>query len=247
MVRYFSVYTQMLLTSSLIRSIFDQSQKELIHEYNSFFRAYKLLTVTASVVSAARMAELLKPFKQRSPRRIPAFYDPTLHTIYINKSLLRTMRQSDVHTICRHELIHACSFHANERVGDIHQFRSGIKVESFYALGTYRCQNRMLNEGLVQYFTLQGLGTTEAEAYKHEVAIVGQLEHVIGQAVLGRALFSGELSQLQSAFDGVFGDGKFLKFSQAVDDKHFSLARAILMSPATLQPAVFLSLNQKTA
>ncbi len=211
-----------------IDSIFSSSQDQLSLSLGSLSLAYKVQSVAFKPVSKQTIVSRLKKYVPESQSRIPGYYDPNYHAIYLNQCLVRELSQAQIEIICRHEQVHSASFHTTSRSKLARTFRSGIKIEVFY-LGKYLCRHRLLNEGLVQYFTLLSLPHHPINtAYVQEVKLIRRLSHHLGVSLLEKALFYGDVNKLQTAFDTRWGKKSFYRFSHLVDTKRYGLAAKIM-------------------
>lgn len=204
---------------------------------DTFASAYKTIAAdfssetTNDHLANIKMAPLTAPVRGgdqcKAKNRVPAYYNPNNHTIYFNRAILNTLSETTIYNICYHELLHAISCHQSYDTTTATVFQSGIKME-FYSGGPYRCVNRGLNEGIVQYLTNVHTHTYE-HAYKNEVYLVAQAISFIGLDPFLTAFFEGEVSVLESSFDEVFGQGAFTDFARAIDNKDYDKAEATLV------------------
>lgn len=222
---------------TLIDSLFINAKQRLTNGLPAPELHARLSTLAMEVVAPATMVHNLTGDNYRNYTRIPAYYDPNTHTIFINRAIVPDVNEKTLYTICYHELVHGASYHSTYTEGDAQVFQSGIKTER-YGDGWYTCAHRLLNEGIVQYFTVKHTNQNhENLAYKHEVAIVKQLIEKLGEPVISRALYYGTVTELEDVFNRNFGAGTFFTFSRHIDKRRYSEAEAMVTvtAPLTLQ------------
>ncbi len=188
--------------------------------------------VTVSIVDARGMAQSLGQDCYRTKSRIPAYYNPNNHTIYLNQDILENTPRTTLLNICYHELVHAVSKHHTWREGTKSFFQSGLKLE-IYHKQSYICRYRALNEGVVQYFTNTHTEATEP-AYQKEVAVVTKLVQALGEETVRQASIEGNISLLQEAFALTFPHTSLDALAELLDRKKYDTALSILDQPIVI-------------
>jgi hypothetical protein len=220
-----------------LRHIFAEATSIVSTHFNTPELNQSLTHVEIDVVDSKGMAESLNLDNYRLKSRVPAYYNPNNHTIYLNKDILYKLKPSTILNICYHELLHAISAHKTWNEKRKTFFQSGLKLE-IYEFSTYKCKNRALNEGIVQYFTNKHTNAPEP-AYLNEVSLVGHVTSVLGENTFQNALLTGDHNQLQQKFDAIYGINKFEQFSAALDKKEFIFAASLLIQETVLIPSSF--------
>ncbi len=188
--------------------------------------AAQLELLASTEVAIVTSHELGRSLGRSSAVRVPAYYNPNDHTIYLNKSILAHTTAKKIFNICYHELTHATSYHHTWQEGRASYFQSGLKLE-VYRGAAYSCHHRALNEGVVQFLTnaeTQGL----EPAYQDEVTCIAFMMMVIGITVVKQTLAQGSLHRLEETFHAHFGDNTFQTFSRLLDKKEYHAAQQLL-------------------
>lgn len=174
------------------------------------------------------MANHLYGDNYRSYVRVPGYYDPNSHTIFLNKKTFSRTSAQTAFIICYHELVHSLSCHRVVKTKRYQAFQSGIKIERFSPKG-YSCLHRALNEGIVQYLTAYyNRIPVEDYAYAKEVALVQQIATTLGHEFIQATLTRGTWRVFKYRFEQHYGANTFECFSQLMDTKHYTEARQIL-------------------
>ncbi len=188
--------------------------------------------VSASIVAPDVMAQNLTGDNYRRYATVPAYYDPNDRVVYLNAQTEQSLAPQTLFIICYHELIHGASFHSDYAEQADYVYQSGIKRER-YGPSRYSCANRLLNEGMVQYFANTNNATNHSDyAYPYETKLVAKLVDILGQEIIYNALFYGQTQQLEQTFNGVFGRNTFGRFSRLLDKRQYEKASAIINPPS---------------
>lgn len=160
--------------------------------------------------------------------RIPAFYDPNKDTVYINEPLSRELDKQLLTDIFHHELIHAIGDHSiTEKEAEV-TYKSGLKLQVVRGRKEYS-YFKGLNEGFVQYLSNQITGKRQnPQAYRREVAIVGQLVEKIGLTVFWQAFFYDQLSPLYQQAELKLGKGSLRKIDARMNKGNYRGAWRLL-------------------
>ncbi len=111
-------------------------------------------------------------------------------------------------------------------------FQSGIKIER-YDRNKYSCVNRLLNEGLVQFFTTYNNQVDHRQyAYTNEVSLITLLVQDLGLQAIHSALFHGDYEVFSQTFEAHYGNNTFESFTQSIDKKNYEKARKIITERA---------------
>lgn len=208
-------------------SIFLKAQAKLSSDFNN--EAVKTHLHTLKVRTYNNRPSSRGTDQYRAKSRVPAYYDPNCHTIYLNSLLLGELRESTVYNVCYHELVHAASYHHSYPANDgAVVYQSGIKLE-IYRGSNYACRNRGLNEGTVQ--SIANKNTIQEVAYSQEAELVELAQDSIGTEPFYNALFEGEVFALETTFNAYFGKGTFRQFATALDKRDFETARDLVTQP----------------
>ncbi len=217
---------------------FDAAKEKLIQHIPCPIIAARIKRISVASTDTAHINKNLRHDQYRRFVRVPAYYDPNNHTVYLNTPVIRRGPHLTRYIICYHELLHGASVHRNYKTSlGTHVFQSGIKIERF-SQKSYRCINRQLNEGCIQYVATHNNNVpSNRYGYAEEVALVEKLALVIGRDVIHSALFYGKLDHLITEFEAVFGRKTFALFSRHLDRRNYQAAREILRYPQTLAKA----------
>lgn len=217
---------------------FIHARNKLLRDLPCTIIRNRVAQVTVSVKDASDMAKNINGDNYRRYLNIPAYYDPNDHTVFLNRQALTRTSEATNFIICYHELIHGASVHKNYRnERGSYIFQSGVKIER-YGKRTYTCKNKLLNEGLVQFFTVHYNQVRANDyGYAQEVRLVTVIAEHLGTAILEQALFYGEYDKLCTEFDAHFGTGSFARFSSALDRRDYRKAESILRYRETLSPS----------
>jgi hypothetical protein len=211
-----------------VYTVFSAAKHNIASDFPQHMSQTRLARTHHAVVNPNVMASDLYGDNYRSTVRIPGYYNPNNHTIYLNKKTLPTLSEQTAYIICYHELVHSISAHRVKKTADYQLFQSGLKRETFQG-GRYRCLHRLFNEGIVQYLTTYYAGvSSDNYAYAREVALVELLVADLGHDLIKNTLLDGNCENLQAHFDAHYGTGSFTRFSTLLDKKAYERAEKII-------------------
>lgn len=213
-----------------IYSLFSRAREKVITDFNCEIISERLQNIEAIIETPQGMAKNLRVDNYRRFLRIPAYYDPNKQRVHINEKALKQNSEQTLFIICYHELIHGASTHRNYQQNNQNIFCSGVKIER-YSKNKYSCENRLLNEGFVQYFTNVFNNCNDQDyAYPQEVGVVRQLVKDLGETIIRNALTAGCFDAFVTAFEQKY-PVSFLEFSQLVDMQKYTEAEALIQQP----------------
>jgi len=222
-----------------VKKIFLAAQKKIIEDFSCPIVSDRLESIDCCLDTASSLSRNLRQDNYRDTTRIPAYYDPNNHTVFLNRSCLAFTPEKIIFVICYHELVHGASLHVNYDLPGVSVFQSGIKFERYHKRN-YRCFNRLLNEGIVQFLTVDNNQLSVQDyAYVKEVMIVQELVHQLGLTVVKKALLYEQYTQLKTRFEERFGPSSFTTFTQDIDQKQYHKAYHFLKTTEQVMPYSF--------
>ncbi len=211
-----------------VYTVFSDAKHSVASHFSTPESQKRLESVRYAFVNPSTMAQQLYGDNYRSSVRVPGYYDPNSHTIFLNKKTLPQISTQTAYVICYHELVHSVSAHHEVKTAGYQAFQSGIKIEVFSPRG-YRCYHRALNEGMVQYLTAHNNHLpSQKYAYAKEVAIVERLAEDLGHAIIYNTMTSGDWRDFKKQLDTRYGSHTFHLLSGYMDKKQYAKAHALL-------------------
>ncbi len=222
-------YTFIVELMTNVYTVFSDAKHTIASHFQNNAAQQRLQTVRYELVDAATMAQHLYGDNYRSSVRVPGYYDPNSHTIFLNKKTLPQTAPETAYIICYHELVHSLSAHHEIKTTEYQAFQSGIKIEVFSKRG-YRCYHRALNEGMVQFLTTQNAHVpSDKYAYAKEVGIIEKIADTLGRAIIHHTITTGDWRIFKKKLDDYYGAQTFQKLSAHMDKKQYTQAHMLLV------------------
>ncbi len=209
-----------------LESIYNRATAQLEQDFLDLSVTDILTKVERVIIRKARTIKRPSDDHYQVSSRVPAYYNPNNHTVYLNEIVLKRVSAAKAYNVCYHELVHAISNHHTWKHTSRSYFRSGVKIEVYYS-NNYECKHRALNEGITQYLTNTNTEATEP-AYQNEVVLVQKIAKTLGKRVLVEAVVLGKGNILQNLFDARYGQDSFEHFSSCLDKKDYQTANNII-------------------
>jgi hypothetical protein len=228
-----------------VQDIFYRAHNKLLEDLSCSTVESRMHNIHVQIVTSQAMVTNLKADNYERFAHIPAYYDPNIHTIFLNKTHLSSLPSKTIFIVCYHELIHGASLHVSYKLPGVNVFQSGIKFER-YRTNQYKCYNRLLNEGMVQYLTTYyNKLDSEQFAYPKEVGVVKQIAQDLGVEVVKNALLYEQYTHLKTRFDAFYGQDTFAQLTDSMDKRAFRKVKLILQQRSTNYH--FIAFNKPTS
>jgi len=209
-------------------TIFRTAQLAIRNDFSRSGIQERINAIHVKLVDPAEIAKNLHVDNYRRYVTVPAYYDPNAHTVYLNKPVLSEEPEPTIRFVCYHELLHGASTHQDYTDGNAHIYQSGLKIER-YENGRYMCQNRLLNEGCIQFLTKQHNPVPiNGYAYQYETDLVAHMAKKIGIKLITNALFHHGYQDLIEAFQSQYGPGSFYRFSRLIEKRKYDEASTLI-------------------
>jgi len=219
-----------------VQDIFISAKNKVLDDFSCPIVHRRIRHVRSRIVPQHVMSSNLNGDNYRRKRSIPAYYDPNIHTVFLNDTALTGYDDTTLFVICYHELVHSASLHISYNLAALNVFQSGIKFERYYQTD-YKCFNRLLNEGIVQYFTTANNGFDYTNfGYPREVALVVTLATDLGSVCIKNALLYEDYPQFKVRFEAIYGHESFAHFTELLDNRDYVGAQSILKNKLEISP-----------
>lgn len=154
------------------------------------------------------------------------------------------INKEQVERTTQHEVNHFASYNKEIQVepsdegmeGKQFMRTSGIREYEYYespngSVCMLKDSNRGFNEGITQMYTIRqlrdideqkGINALRQNGYAHATELVEQVEEAVGEEVISRAYYGGDLKGLEDRLDEMGGKGTFDTLSRCMDEVTYS-------------------------
>ncbi|PIR67669.1 hypothetical protein COX95_02265 [bacterium CG_4_10_14_0_2_um_filter_33_32] len=195
------------MTERDLKDIFIKLKKKIVNDFKGNINPSNLNCVKIQVSGFTNKLKSVYPY--RGLKDIPAFYEHEERTILFNKDLVKLLDRDFIINILYHELLHASSFRKIDKHKDKTTVKSGFYTQIFKK-GKKINYFKLLNEGVIQYFTNKKTGFVKDSGYQWEANRISFLIEDIGDSILEKLFFQGDIKGFEKIIHKNFNSTKIL-------------------------------------